>query len=344
MITEFVRLLITLATTAAGFQIAAGPWSIPGLEPELTTVWGAVLGAGIGYVLGGVAGRRVERFVDGAPGWFENMTGPQVIAGGAGLAVGTVLGAALGAPLVALLPPPVGWPLAILVVVVLASTAGGVFASKATEFGATTTRSVGGRGEGDRAYLIDSSAAIDGRVLELSRSGLLPGALWAPAFVVDELQTIADSADRERRRRGRRGLDVLEALRTEREDLVVIEDSVPERDEVDAKLLVLAERYGAMLVTTDHNLSRAAGLRGITTINPHSLGEALRPMLATGEHIELLISKPGSEPGQGVGYLEDGTMVVVSEAADSIGEMLEVEISNMVRTSVGRMFFARPAP
>ncbi len=342
MITEFVRLLITLATTAAGFQIAAGPWSIPGLDPQLATVWGAVLGAGIGYVIGGVAGRRVERFIDGAPGWFENMTGPQVIAGGAGLAVGTVLGAALGAPLVALLPPAVGWPLAILVVVVLASTAGGVFASKAGEFG--TTRSVGNRRDGERAYLIDSSAAIDGRVLELSRSGLLPGALWVPAFVLDELQTIADSADRERRRRGRRGLDVLEALRTERDDLVVVEDTVPERDEVDAKLLVLAERYGAMLVTTDHNLSRAAGLRGITTINPHSLGEALRPMLATGEHIELLISRPGSEPGQGVGYLEDGTMVVVSEAADSIGEMLEVEISNMVRTSVGRMFFARPTP
>jgi len=340
VITELVRLLITAAVTAAGYELAAsGSLDLPGIDPALTTVWGAVIGAGIGYVIGGVAGRWTSRFIRSAPGWFEDMSGAQVLAGGAGLAVGTVLGTVLGAPLVALLPAPVGWPLAVLAVVVLAAATGAVFVAKAGDLAGTRSSS---RSAASPPAIVDTSAAIDGRVLELSRSGLLAGQIWVPTFVIGELQAIADSADRERRRRGRRGLDILEAMRTERPDFVVIEESVPEQEEVDAKLMVLAERYAAALVTTDHNLARAATIRGIRVVNPHALGEALRPLFATGEHVELRITKRGREPGQGVGYLEDGTMVVVAGAADSIGEMVEVEISNVVRTSMGRMLFARP--
>ena len=126
--------------------------------------------------------------------------------------------------------------------------------------------------------------------------------------------------------------------------VVVGDDSVPEFAEVDAKLLALAVDRDAVLITTDHNLARAAGLRGVTVVNPHALGESLRPALTAGDRVTVKIDKPGSEPGQGVGFLDDGTMVVVNGAADSIGEMLDVEIANMLRTNVGRMAFAHPAP
>ena len=162
--------------------------------------------------------------------------------------------------------------------------------------------------------------------------------------MVDELQSIADAADKDRRRRGRRGLDVLEALRTTPGlDFVVVEDTVPEHAEVDIKLVAIAQRDGAILVTTDHNLSRAASLRGIEVLNPHELGEQLRPSLAMGDQVSVTIAKVGSEIGQGVGYLDDGTMVVVAGGADSIGETVDVEVSNMLRTSMGRMLFAHLA-
>ncbi|HHC09169.1 MAG TPA: TRAM domain-containing protein [Actinobacteria bacterium] len=343
MITEIVRLFVTLAMTGIGFQLASGV-GVPGVAPELATVWGAVLGAGIGYVVGGVLGRRARDLVAAAPGWFSGMSAAQVLIGGLGVAVGTVVGAAAGAPLVALLPAPVGWPLAIVVVVLFALVAGAVFAAKADD---VTRLSAGGFVRGgdveSGGTVVDSSAAIDGRVLELSRSGLLGGPIVVPEFVLGELQAIADSRDRRRRRAGRRGLEILEALRSERPDFVVVDDTVPDRELVDDKLMAIAERRGARLVTTDHNLARAAGLRGIAVLNPHTLGEALRPILTTGERVEVLIAKEGTEDGQGVGYLDDGTMVVVADAADSIGTMIEVEISNVVRTSMGRMLFARPA-
>lgn len=335
VLVETVRLLITLAATAAGYRL--GPMAT-GLAPELGTVWGAVLGAGVGYVGGGIVGRGVRRLFEEAPDRFPDLGGPELYAGGFGVVVGVVVGAALSAPLVALLPPEVGWPLAVGVVLVIAALAGRLFAARAGDL--LGTRRLGRRPVG--GTLIDTSAAIDGRVVELARAGLLEAPLVVPAFVVDELQTIADAGDPGRRRRGRRGLGVLEALADLDVGFAVGEDEVPEQPEVDAKLLVLAERTGATLVTTDANLARAGRLRGIEAVNPHELSEALRPAIVPGEHVVVLIDRPGSEPDQGVGFLDDGTMVVVNDAADSIGETLEVEVSNMVRTQAGRLVFARP--
>ncbi len=346
MVVEFVRLLVTLASTAAGqaVGVALGESGSSALvAPEMAPVVGAVLGAGIGYVLGGVVGRATARMIDEAPSWFGAMSAAQLLAGGFGVVVG--VGAVVAVPLVVLLPDPVGWPLGALVVGISGIAGGKVLAVRGAdvfsrERRAPTPRGTGGGG----AHLVDSSAAVDGRVLPLLRAGVMTGDVWVPAFVVDELQGIADAGDPDRRRRGRRGLEVLEALRTEAGGrFLVLEETVPGVLDVDAKLLTLAERHRAVLVTTDANLARAAELRGIRVLNPHALGEALRPMLAAGDRARVTIAKAGSEPGQGIGYLEDGTMVVVAGAADSIGETLEVEVSNMVRTSLGRMLFARPA-
>jgi uncharacterized protein YacL len=345
LIVEIVRLLFTLATTALGFKIGS-MWTdiFPGslVEADVARVWGALLGAGIGYVLGGVIGRYVSGMLDRAPDWFEQTSGPELFAGGFGVMTGVVVGVVVAAPLVALLPGFIGWPLAAMIVLIVAALGGRVFAARAGDVTPRFARSrLTKAGNGAGAFLVDSAAAIDGRVLELARAGLVTGRVWAAAFVVDELQGIADAGDKERRKRGRRGLDILEALRTTPGiDFLVVEDSVPEHSEVDAKLIALAQEYNASLITTDHNLARVASLRGLAVVNPHQLGESLRPMVASGDLVAVAIVKEGSEAGQGVGFLEDGTMVVVTGAADSIGSTVQVEISNTLRTSVGRMAFA----
>ena len=166
-----------------------------------------------------------------------------------------------------------------------------------------------------------------------------------PEFVIDELQGIADSGEKRRRRRGRRGLDVLDALR-DVPDVILrsTEESPAGFDEVDAKLMALAVKWGATLITTDHNLTKAASLRGIQVLNPHALGESLRPTVVPGDTITIEIEREGTEPGQGVGFLDDGTMVVVEGGAAVVGSSVEIEVANAMRTSIGRMLFGRVDP
>ena len=356
MIVELSRLLFTLTTTAIGFLVgrSAVDW-FPRLttDADVATITGALIGAGVGYVFGGAIGRLIGRMLDRAPSLLQGATGPELFAGAFGLMVGLAVGLIIAIPIVALLPAIVGWPLATLVMVTGAAFGGRVFSARSHDLLAAAglrdrdpvkySRGVPDI-SGDRSYLIDSAAAIDGRVLEMSRSGLVSGAVWVPEFVIDELQGIADSGDRSRRRRGRRGLDVLDALRDVRGvSFVVLEDSVPEQVEVDAKLLTLAARTDSTIVTSDHNLAKAAELRGIGVLNPHAIGELLRPQVQAGEQLRIRIEKEGSEPGQGVGYLDDGTMVVLEGGAARIGETVDVEIANTVRTSVGRLLFAKLA-
>ena len=235
----------------------------------------------------------------------------------------------------------------VLSVLIFGSFGGRVFAERSPDllaaFGLRARDPLRARRASEpHGFLVDSSAAIDGRVLELARSGLVSGPVSAPMFVVDELQGIADSGDRSRRRRGRRGLDVLDSLRSvEGVQFSVLEESVPMYEEVDAKLVALTARLEATLVTTDHNLAKAAQIRGLKVLNPHALGESMRPALVSGDRFELTVEREGSEPGQGVGFLDDGTMVVVEGGSDLVGETVRVEVANSLRTSVGRLMFAR---
>lgn len=344
-IVEVVRLLVTLATTAAGFLVAkAYVTNSTSVDADVAVVTGALIGAGLGYVGGGVLGRIVKTFIDGAPRLFDRASAPQLYGAAFGAAVGIFIAAVLSVPVVVWSPPQVGWPLGILAVVVLGSIAASVLAARADEILRPAPRTAASTPAPDRrgAFLLDSSAAIDGRALELAKAGLLRGRIQVPEFVLDELQAIADSGDRSRRRRGRRGLDVIDALRSvDAVELEVARDSVPDHQEVDAKLLALSERTGATLVTTDHNLGRAASIRGLVVLNPHALGESMRPTVVTGDRLEIAVERAGSEPGQGVGFLDDGTMVVVEGGAERIGETVHIEVANSLRTSVGRLLFAR---
>lgn len=347
MIVEAVRLFITLALTAAGFQIGS---TIDVAEWEAAPILGAVLGAGVGYVVGGVVGRLFRKSLDLMPERFaERSSGPELFAGAFGLVVGLIVGVIVSVPIILFVLPAVAWPVASLVVLVTSSIGTRLFASRTDDLLAVT----GLRRRGnlvsrsldhpERAFLMDSSAAIDGRVLEMSRAGLLPGRVWVPEFVLDEMQGLADAVDRTRRRRGRRGLEVIEAMRgSEGSNVYILEETVPEFEDVDAKLLALAMRAEATLLTTDHNLAKAAGARGVLVLNPNSLAESLKPAAVAGDRLTVDITKAGSEPGQGVGYLDDGTMVVVDGAAELIGASTDVEVISVTRTSVGRMLFGRP--
>jgi uncharacterized protein YacL len=347
VIVEAVRLLITLALTALGFQLGS---SVESPNPDTAPVLGAVLGAGVGYVIGGVLGRGFRKSLDIMPDRVaERSSGPELFAGAFGMVVGLIVGVIIGVPIVFFMPPAVAWPLAALVVLIAASLGTRLFASRTDDLLAVT----GLRRRGtlvsrsldhpERAFLLDSSAAIDGRILEMARAGLLPGRVWVPEFVLDEMQGLADAVDKTRRRRGRRGLEIIEAMRgSEVSQVYILEETVPEFEDVDAKLLALAMRAEATLITTDHNLAKAAGARGITVLNPHSLAESLKPVVATGDRVRVDITKSGSEPGQGVGYLDDGSMIVVEQGADLVGSAVDVEIVSVTRTSIGRMLFGRP--
>jgi len=173
------------------------------------------------------------------------------------------------------------------------------------------------------------------------RAGFVSGPLLVPRFVIDEVQSIADAHDPIRRRKGRRGLDMLDALRGHPgNDVHVLDDDVVELEEVDAKLVALARRLKVDLVTVDEPLQRAAELQGVRCLNLARLSDGLRPVHVSGEVIRLPITREGKEPGQGVGFLDDGTMVVVGDAAELVGREVDVRITGNVRTALGTMLFA----
>ena len=189
--------------------------------------------------------------------------------------------------------------------------------------------------------VLDTSVLVDGRVAEVADVGFLEGPLWVPHFVLKELQHFADSQDPLRRAKGRRGLETLERLR-EAAPLEVLE-TTPKGESVDEKLLFLARDLEAALVTNDHALLQMARIYGVKALSIQALAQALRPQLQVGDTLKLLILKEGKEPHQGVGYLEDGSMVVVDGGSRYRGQEIEVVVTQAIQTQVGRLFFARPA-
>ncbi|HET7652939.1 MAG TPA: PIN domain-containing protein, partial [Acidimicrobiales bacterium] len=266
----------------------------------------------------------------------------QLLAGVVGAGALAVVSALIALPAVVLVPAPWGWPVFGLLVWIGVYEGFQIGAAKSAdllELAGLRPHSATARA-GD-AVLVDTSAVIDGRLLDVTEAGFLHGTLLVPRFVLDELQGIADAADDARRRRGRRGLETLDVLRRDpRVVITVVDDEVPEFDAVDAKLVALARRLPADIVTTDANLQSVAEMQGVRCRNLNRLAAGLRPAIVPGEVLNLPISREGKEPGQGVGFLDDGTMVVVGDAAELVGRDVAVRITSNVQTSVGRLLFA----
>ncbi len=198
--------------------------------------------------------------------------------------------------------------------------------------------------KGGRPHLLDTSVIIDGRITDILETGIIESEIVIPRFVLQELQAIADSADKLKRNRGRRGLDMLNKLQgAETTDITILD--TPARPgtttPVDERLVELAQELDGAIVTNDYNLNKVARLRGVRVININDLSNALRPVLLQGEQLAIKIIKPGEEVGQGIGYLEDGTMVVVEGAREQIGKTINIVVTNVLQTSAGRMIFGR---
>lgn len=201
--------------------------------------------------------------------------------------------------------------------------------------------------KGRRPLILDTSVVIDGRIVDLVEAKVFDGALIMPKFVIAELQAIADSNDRLRRSRGRRGLDILNQLRTNPDvDLQIYDRQLPEFADqpVDMKLVILAQHLSGKLVTGDYNLNKIAQLHGIEVVNLNDVANAMKPIFLPGEHIEVEVVKTGEEAGQGVGYLEDGTMVVIEGGRSHVNKHVMVTVTSVLQTSAGRMVFARVDP
>ena len=191
--------------------------------------------------------------------------------------------------------------------------------------------------------IIDTSAIIDGRIVDVIEANFLESPLLIPKFVLGELQGIADSGDPLRRKRGRRGLEVLDRLIEQGNGSVsVINDNPQGAAEVDEKLVALCIQRGSDLVTTDYNLNRVASLQGVRVLNVNQLANAMKAMFLPGERLSLTVVREGREPGQGLAYLEDGTMVVIDDASDLVGRTIGAVVTSSLQTNMGRMIFARP--
>lgn len=198
--------------------------------------------------------------------------------------------------------------------------------------------------KGRRPYILDTSVVIDGRIADVVESHAFDSQLIMPRFVISELQAIADSSDRLRRSRGRRGLDILNRLRNNPEvDLQIFDRDLPEfaGQPVDLKLVLLAKHLEGKLITNDYNLNKVARLHGVSVVNLNDLANALKPVFLPGEQVEVRIVKPGEEPGQGVGYLDDGTMVVVEGGREHLHSNVTISVTSVLQTSAGRMIFGR---
>ena len=267
-----------------------------------------------------------------------------------GLFLGLVLGLLLGLP-AANLPEPFGTvaPLAVSVFMGLAMV-GLTVAKRHDLLAAAEGLGIVQRGFGDAPsgagaarVLVDTSAIIDGRIADIAESGFLMGTLVVPRFVLDEVQRLADSPDNLRRTRDRRGLEILGRMR--KAGLVAVEitdEDAPAVAEVDSKLVELAKRDGRPILTNDLNLNRIADLQGVRVMNVNSLANAVKPALLPGEELHVRVIQPGKDPGQGVGYLDDGTMVVVEGGAKSVDAELDVTVTRVLQTVAGRMIFAQP--
>lgn len=191
--------------------------------------------------------------------------------------------------------------------------------------------------------LVDTSVIIDGRILDICNSGFMEGVLMVPRFVLNELQRIADSSDVLRRAKGRRGLDILKELQDSDSKVTVeiIEDDPKDIPEVDSKLVKLALKFHAKILTNDFNLNKVAQIEGIQVLNVNDLANAMKPALLPDEVMELKIIKEGKEPSQGVGYLDDGTMVVVDYGSPYVGKTVRVTVTSVLQTAAGRMIFTK---
>ena len=328
---------------------------------------GAVLGGLIGFLASPYFIRCLKRF----SAWVEQQLGKMpihdVIAGAIGLAIGLIIANLLGysfakIPVVGDYIPVIfsivfGY-LGITITIKKRQELTGLFDfvprfmkefAKMKEMRTGASQAPAGAAavapKEDKVYkLLDTSVIIDGRIADICDTGFIEGTLLIPVFVLEELQHIADSSDVLKRTRGRRGLDILQRIRqTTKVKVEITNVDFDDIAEVDSKLVRLGQQVGGKIITNDYNLNKVAQLRGVEVLNINELSNAVKPVVIPGETMHVTIVKAGKEPGQGVAYLDDGTMIVVENGYHHMNESITVEVTSALQTAAGRMIFAKPA-
>jgi len=350
MSVEFILRIIGMIIMA----IAGGYWgyAISQITPSETAV--VVRNTTLMVLVGALAGIILTPYLTTRPAralrsLLGRLAAETLFAGLTGLVVGMLTAALLAFPL-SMLPDPLGSILPFVGVLIFGYLGVSLFVMRQGDImgllGTLSGRSEGGSGSSwtnlNRNILLDTSVIIDGRVADIAKTGFLPGTLLIPRFVLNELQYIADSPDGLRRQRGRRGMEVLSELQKLPNILVRISDiDVEGVREVDDKLIVLGKQLKSPVLTNDYNLNRIAELQGVTVLNINELANAVKSVVLPGELLRINVIQEGKESGQGVGYMDDGTMVVVENGKEYIGEYMDVNVTKVLQTAAGRMIFAR---
>lgn len=304
-----------------------------------------LVGAGAGYAIGGMLGRKLTKAVRWLEDWLQKVSASDLVFGSLGL-VGGMLLAYLLFPLLREIGG-VGIFLSILSFFILGSLGFELFLSKKEELKRIIQPQRLTQQQAEQVLqpsekILDTSVIIDARIADIWGTGFIEGRLNVPHFVLKELREIADSKDSLKRSRGRRGLEILSHLQKEPQtEVKILEKDFPQLSEVDEKLVRLAKEIKGTLLTTDYNLHKVAEVQGVKVLNINELANTLKPMSLPGEELKILLIKEGKEAEQGVGYLDDGTMVVVEEGKKCLGEEVEVVVTSTLQTPVGRMIFSK---
>lgn len=346
MLLSFFRLVGALVGFLFGFYLGAALLEVTEVAPVSNQVTVVILLGIACSILGWLGAPYVTIHPAHAlSGRIRESAFGDLVGGSIGAAVGLLLAVLLTFP-VSLLPGDLGrfGPLVVAVVLGLAGAAAGML--KRTELasgirdlraGPRHQRATGGR------ILLDTSVIIDGRIADVVKAGFVGGTFLVPRFILAELQLFADSPDPSRRERGRRGLEMLSRMQRETAVQVEIVDQDPQGATLaDAKLVALGRSLGVPIMTNDYGLDRVAELQGVTVLNMNELAKAVRPVVLPGEDISVRVIQEGKELGQGVGYLEDGTMVVVENGGRQVGTDVTVTVMRVLQTVGGRMIFAQP--
>jgi uncharacterized protein YacL len=333
-------LLVTIVGARLGIQLSGG---------ERTELFALVFG-----LVGSIAGLILTPYVSTRPARYARRlittaSAETLTLSIIGLIIGLIMSALLSIPLTQL-PAPFGQFAPTVVGVAVTYIMILIFATRADDLNAMigrmarpTEAQLGGAAHAESNILLDTSVIIDGRILDISKAGFLLGTLVIPRFVLAELQHIADSADVIKRARGRRGLEILEQLQKESPAPVkIIDADIDGVREVDDKLVLVARQMNAQLMTNDFNLNGIAKLQGVTVMNINDLANAVKAMYLPNEKLIIHVIQEGREPNQGVGYLPDGTMVVVEDGKKFIDRTIEVVVTRMIQTAAGKMYFAKP--
>ena len=366
MLDRVLRFAITALAAVGGLMATdrAMPFLASLIGPEILRVgffgitiativsflFGGLVGGAIGYLVAPFFISRIWRITCWVEARLNKMPVYDILAGALGLSVGLIISNLIGS---AFLPIPIiGKYIPGFISIVLGYLGINVAIRKRDElFGIFANMPWLGRdrqkersgGDVSRYKILDTSVIIDGRIADICKSGFIEGTLLIPGFVLEELQRIADSSDVLKRNRGRRGLDILNRMQKEMGMYVQIDNrDFEDISEVDSKLVKLGQVLKAKILTNDYNLNKVAELQGVSVLNINELANAVKPVVLPGEEMVVHVVKDGKEYGQGVGYLDDGTMIVVDGGKRHMGETIGVMVTSVLQTAAGRMIFAKP--